>query len=33
MKLGGVRNAADRKVVLDFLETLVPGGRPPDEAD
>jgi hypothetical protein len=22
MELGGVRNAADRKVVLDFLETL-----------
>jgi cytochrome c len=28
MKLGGVRNAADRKVVLDFLETLAPGARP-----
>jgi len=26
MTFGGVRNAADRKVVLDFLETLTPGG-------
>jgi cytochrome c len=25
MELGGVRSAADRKVVLDFLETLRPG--------
>ena len=25
MTLGGVKNAADRKVVLDFLETLRPG--------
>jgi cytochrome c len=25
MKLGGVRSAADRAAVLDFLETLVPG--------
>lgn len=30
MELGGVRSAADRQVVLDFLETLkpVPGGVP-----
>ena len=28
MTLGGVRSAADRKVVLDFLETLAPGARP-----
>jgi cytochrome c len=27
MTLGGVRNAADRARVLDFLETLRPGGR------
>jgi cytochrome c len=27
MTLGGVRNAADRALVLDFLETLRPGGR------
>ena len=27
MTFGGVRNAADRKVVLDFLETLTPEGR------
>jgi len=26
MTFGGVRNAADRKVVLDFLETLTPEG-------
>ena len=26
MTLGGVRNAADRKVVLDFIETLTEGG-------
>jgi cytochrome c len=25
MTFGGVRNAADRTIVLDFLETLVPG--------
>lgn len=30
MTFGGVRNAADRAVVLDFLETLVPGD---DDAD
>lgn len=30
MTFGGVRNAADRVVVLDFLETLVPGD---DDAD
>lgn len=27
MKLGGVRNAADREQVLDFLETLAAGGN------
>ena len=27
MTLGGVRSAADRAQVLDFLETLRPGGR------
>jgi cytochrome c2 len=25
MTLGGVRNAADRQVVIDFLATLAPG--------
>jgi len=25
MDMGGVRNAADRKIVLDYLETLAPG--------
>jgi cytochrome c len=32
MTLGGVRNAADRKVVLDFLETLGDGGDKAVEA-
>jgi cytochrome c len=30
MTFGGVRNAAERAIVLDFLETLVPGD---DDAD
>jgi cytochrome c len=33
MTLAGVRSAADRKVVLDFLETLAPGGRPSPSAN
>jgi hypothetical protein len=33
MTLGGVRSAADRKVVLDFLETLAPGARPSPAAE
>jgi cytochrome c2 len=33
MTLAGVRSAADRKVVLDFLETLAPGAEPSHEAD
>lgn len=33
MTLAGVRSAADRKVVLDFLETLAPGGKPSPAAD
>jgi cytochrome c len=32
MTLGGVRNAADRKVVLDFLETLKEGSDSPAKA-
>jgi cytochrome c len=31
MTLGGVRNAADRKIVLDFLETLRDGGDADDD--
>ena len=33
MTLGGVRSAADRKVVLDFLETLRDGGDAAAPAD
>lgn len=33
MKLAGVRSAADREVVLDFLETLAPGGKSSPSAD
>lgn len=32
MTFGGVRNAADREIVLDFLETLSPG-HDDDDAD
>ena len=32
MTFGGVRSAADRAIVLDFLETLVPGDHD-DDAD
>ena len=33
MTSGGVRNAADRAIVLDFLETLAPGDHDDDTDD